>query len=397
MEKIKICNLTKIFSPHPQRALALLDQGLSKEDIFNQTGQAVGLSGVSFDVDEGEIVVVMGLSGSGKSTLIRCINRLIDPSRGQVFIDGVDITTLDHQELLTLRRQKFGMVFQHFALFPHRSIICNVEYGLEIQGVEKEKRHGKALEALKLVGLEGWEEAFPKQLSGGMQQRVGLARALAVEPDVLLMDEAFSALDPLIRGDMQNELVLLQDRVRKTILFITHDLDEALKIGNRVVLMKDGKVVQIGTPEEIITTPSNDYVKRFVENVDHSKVLTAQAVLIKPRAVAYPDSPPQVLFDKMKEQDISCIVAINHDETLEGVIHIDALRQATERGDKTVKELIVREISGVPLKTPVSRLISILANWHSMPLPVIDHQRKLQGIVVKSAVFSVLSKQRGNQ
>lgn len=396
MEKIKICNLTKIFSTHPQRALTLLDQGLSKEEIFNQTGQAVGLSEVSFNIREGEIVVVMGLSGSGKSTLIRCINRLIDPSRGQVFIDGVDITTLDHQALLKLRRQKFGMVFQHFALFPHRSILRNVEYGLEIQDVEEGKRREKALEALKLVGLEGWEEAFPRQLSGGMQQRVGLARALAIEPDILLMDEAFSALDPLIRGDMQNELVLLQDRMKKTILFITHDLDEALKIGNRVVLMKDGKVVQIGTPEEIITAPSNDYVKRFVENVDHSKVLTAQAVLVKPRAVAYPDSSPQILLDKMREQDMSCIVVINRDETLEGVIHIDTVRQATDRGDKTIKELIVREVSGVSPKTPVNRLITILADWHSMPLPVIDHQRKLQGIVVKSAVFSVLAKQRGN-
>ena len=276
MEKISVLKLSKIFGPHPERVFKLISQGTNKDDIFNQTGHAVGLANISFEVAEGEILVVMGLSGSGKSTLIRCINRLIEPTEGQILIDGIDITTLDHHALLELRRHKFGMVFQNFALFPHRNVLNNVEYGLEIQHVDKQLRQEKARSALKLVGLEDWEQAMPKQLSGGMQQRVGLARALAVEPDILLMDEAFSALDPLIRGDMQNELISLQKRMKKTIFFITHDLDEALKIGNRVVLMKDGQIVQVGTPEEIITAPANDYVKRFVENVDHSKVLTAQ-------------------------------------------------------------------------------------------------------------------------
>jgi glycine betaine/proline transport system ATP-binding protein len=301
-EKIKTENLTKIFGPHPEYAYPLLDQGLSKEEIRERTGQAVGLTDASFVVNEGEILVIMGLSGCGKSTLIRCLNRLVEPSRGHVWVDGQDITQFSHKELLELRRHKFGMVFQHFALFPHRSILANAEYGLEIQGVERGTREQKAREALSLVGLEGWENATPAQLSGGMQQRVGLARALAVDPDILLMDEAFSALDPLIRGEMQNELVSLQARVKKTIIFITHDLDEALKIGDRIILMKDGGIVQVGTPEEILTRPADSYVERFVEDVDKSKVLTARAVMMPVRAVAYAGDGPRTALHKMSDE-----------------------------------------------------------------------------------------------
>jgi glycine betaine/proline transport system ATP-binding protein len=273
MSKIQIQNLSKIFGKHPKRALNLLDQGVNKDDIFNQTGQAVGLANVCFDVNQGEILVIMGLSGSGKSTLIRCINRLVQPTCGKILIDNQDITHIPKKQLLALRRRKFGMVFQHFALFPHRNILQNTAYGLEIQRIDKKTREQQALDVLKLVGLEGWEHARPHQLSGGMQQRVGLARALAVDPDILLMDEAFSALDPLIRRDMQQELITLQQGVHKTIVFITHDLDEALRIGDRIVLMKDGQVVQIGTPKQIVTQPADQYVARFVENIDTSKML----------------------------------------------------------------------------------------------------------------------------
>ena len=391
MEKIRAVNLTKIFGPHPARALRLLEQGTNKDEIFNQTGQAVGLANVSFDVQEGEIVVVMGLSGSGKSTLIRCINRLIEPSEGQVFINGVDITTLDYQALLELRRHKFGMVFQHFALFPHRNILHNVEYGLEIQDIDKELRKEKARSALKLVGLEGWEEAMPSQLSGGMQQRVGLARALAVEPDILLMDEAFSALDPLIRGDMQHELVSLQNRMRKTILFITHDLDEALKIGNRVVLMKDGQVVQIGTPEEILTAPANDYVKRFVENVDKSKVLTAQSVLTPVPAVAYPDDAPRTVLDNLRNDNLSYLFVVKRDQTLEGIVRIETVSAAMERGDKTIAGLIDFEVPKVSPTEPLNVLIGILAKG-AWSVPVVDKELKLQGEVVNNRVLAALAK-----
>jgi len=392
MEKIRTDNLTKIFGENPKTALKLLSQGTHKDEIFNQTGQAVGLANVSFEVQEGEISVVMGLSGSGKSTLIRCINRLIEPSSGQVFIDGEDITTFDNQALLELRRHKFGMVFQHFALFPHRNILNNVEYGLEIQNVEQGLRQEKARESLKLVGLEGWEEAMPSQLSGGMQQRVGLARALAVEPDILLMDEAFSALDPLIRGDMQNELISLQERMKKTILFITHDLDEALKIGNRVVLMKDGQIVQVGTPEEILMTPANDYVKRFVENVDKTKILTAQSVLTPPTVIAYPDDDPRQVLDKMNNQELTNILVVQRvDKTLLGIVQAQAAKAAVERGDKTIANLIQQKVPTVTSTASLTKLIAILAEspW---PVPVVNEERQLQGIVVNRSVLAALAK-----
>lgn len=392
MEKIKVANVTKIFGSQPSLALQLLGQGLNKEEIFNKTGQAVGLANVEFNVQAGEIVVIMGLSGSGKSTLLRCLNRLIDPTEGNIWIDGVDITTLEHDALLTLRRQKFGMVFQHFALFPHRNIRRNVEYGLEIQEVPKEQRRLKATQALKLVGLEEWEEAMPGQLSGGMQQRVGLARALAVEPDILLMDEAFSALDPLIRGDMQEELIALQTRLQKTIVFITHDLDEALKLGNRVVLMKDGQVVQIGTPEDIISDPANDYVRRFVESVDKSKILTAKAVMIPPSIVAYPeDKPTTELLQRLKAAQLNGLFVVNHDQILQGMVRLESLQQAIERRDSTLQGILEITIPEIKSTDSLTQMISLLAQ-SSRPLPVVDKQRKLQGLVTDHTVLTALAK-----
>lgn len=392
MEKIKVANVTKIFGSQPSLALQLLGQGLNKEEIFNKTGQAIGLANVEFEVQAGEIMVIMGLSGSGKSTLLRCLNRLIDPTQGNIWIDGVDITTLDHDALLTLRRQKFGMVFQHFALFPHRNIRRNVEYGLEIQEVPEEQRRLKATQALKLVGLEEWEEAMPGQLSGGMQQRVGLARALAVESDILLMDEAFSALDPLIRGDMQEELIALQTRLQKTIVFITHDLDEALKLGNRVVLMKDGQVVQIGTPEDIISAPSNDYVKRFVESVDKSKILTAKAVMIPPTVVAYlNDKPTTGLLQRLKAAPLNGLLVVNQDQILQGMVRLEVLQQAIERGDSTLQSILETNIPEVKPTDSLKQMIALLAK-SSLPLPVVDKQRKLQGLVTDHTVLTALAK-----
>jgi glycine betaine/proline transport system ATP-binding protein len=391
MEKIRAVNVTKIFASRPQRALALLEQGRSKDEIFSQTGQAVGLVKVSFDVYEGEILVVMGLSGSGKSTLIRCINRLVEPTQGQIFIDGNDITALDHHALLELRRHKMGMVFQHFALFPQRNVINNVEYGLEIQQMDKLLRKDKARQALKLVGLEGWEEALPNQLSGGMQQRVGLARALAVDPDILLMDEAFSALDPLIRSDMQNELNSLQARMKKTILFITHDLDEALKLGNRVVLMKDGQVVQIGTPEEILTTPANDYVKRFVENVDKSKILTARSVLTETNIFAYLEEQPATVLRKMQTNKVASLFVVKPDNTLLGIVLAEVTRQAVERGDQSIANIIESQVPTVTATASLTQLILILTKW-PWPIPVVDKDNKLQGMVINNRVLMALAR-----
>ncbi len=264
-EKITVENLYKIFGSHPEKALKLCREGFSKDDIMEKTRQTVGIADVSFSVNEGEILVIMGLSGSGKSTLVRCINRLIEPSYGKIYLDGVDIVGLSREELRKLRQERFGMVFQHFALFPRRTVIKNVEYGLEIQNVPPDVRREKAAQALEQVGLKGWEDSYPEQLSGGMQQRVGLARALALDPDIMLMDEAFSALDPLIRRDMQDELLDLQERMQKTIIFISHDLDEALKLGDRIILMKDGKIVQEGTAEDILMNPADEYVESLLK------------------------------------------------------------------------------------------------------------------------------------
>lgn len=395
MDKVKVSvrNVCKIFGDHPKKALKMLKEGHSKAEILQKTGQAIGVANVSFDVYEGETLVIMGLSGSGKSTLVRCINRLNDITSGQLFIDDVDITQLNHQALLQLRRKKFGMVFQHFALFPHRTILQNAEYGLEIQGIPKAEREAKAREALELVGLAGWEDARPNQLSGGMQQRVGLARALAIEPDILLMDEAFSALDPLIRRDMQFELVSLQARVSKTIIFITHDLDEAINIGNRIVLMKDGEVVQIGTAEEILMSPANEYVERFVESVDVSKILTAQAVVAHPRAVAYVNDGPRTVLKKMEEESLSSIMVVNPSYIYQGVLTADEANAALKRGDKTIANTIQTNYVTGYNDTPLSTLITWLAESDdSIPVPIVDEKsQKLHGVVVKGAVLSALA------
>lgn len=389
MSKIKIEKLTKIFGPRPQQALRMLDEGASNADIRKKSGQAVGIADVSFEVKEGELLVVMGLSGSGKSTLIRCLNRLNEPTRGHIFVDGEDITRYDREQLLKFRQQKISMVFQHFALFPHRTIIDNAAYGLEIQGVEQAERHRRATEALELVGLKGWENAMPGQLSGGMQQRVGLARALAVDPDILLMDEAFSALDPLIRRDMQHEMISLQERMKKTIVFITHDLDEALQIGDRIVLMKDGRVVQIGTPEEILNNPANAYVERFVENVDMSRVLTARSVMTRARVVAFPADGPRTVLHKMNEENFGSLLVVRRDYTLLGAISLEAASEAAKAGRTSIEDLI-EEAPSVSPEEPLMNIINVMAEWRYIT-PVTDENNKVLGVVTRTALLSALA------
>jgi len=277
--KISCKGIWKIFGPHPQRILADLDQSLSREEIKEQTGHVVAVKNVSFDINKGECFVVMGLSGSGKSTLVRCISRLIEPTSGQVIINGQEVTEMARKELLELRRHKMAMVFQHFGLFPHRKVIDNISYGLEVRGMGKQERADRAMEMCELVGLGGWDQCYPRELSGGMQQRVGLARALAVDPEILIFDEPFSALDPLIRREMQDELLELQDKLQKTMVFITHDFLEAIKMGDHIAIMKDGEISQIGTPEEIVANPADDYVREFAEDVPRYKVLSAGKVM----------------------------------------------------------------------------------------------------------------------
>ena len=387
MAKIEIEHLYKIFGKNAEKGLALARQGKAKADILEKTGCAVGVSDASLQIEEGEFVVVMGLSGSGKSTLLRCVNRLIEPTAGTVRIDGVDVTSLDDDGLRELRRKHFGMVFQRFALLPHRTVLANTEFGLEIQGMEKAERERKAREALALVGLEGWEASYPGQLSGGMQQRVGLARAMAVDPDILLMDEAFSALDPLIRRDMQEELLSLQSRMHKTILFITHDLDEALHLGDRIVIMKDAQVVQVGDPEEILTSPANAYVERFVEDVNVSKVLTAASVMHKASNVTYPKDGPKAALHTMYEVGISSLLVVDRDRKLLGIVNAEDCARLAEAGKKDLMEILDRE---VPRVTPDTGLSDLFAQPR-FPVAVVNDEGRLVGIVIRGALLAALA------
>ncbi|SBV35187.1 glycine betaine transporter subunit; ATP-binding compoent of ABC superfamily [uncultured Stenotrophomonas sp.] len=392
MQKIRIEHLTKIFGPRPAEALALLERGKSHAEI-RETGHAVGIADVSFDVGEGELLVIMGLSGSGKSTLLRCLNLLNTPTGGSIFIDGEDVTRFDRTQLLDLRRRKISMVFQHFALFPRRTVAENAAYGLEVQGVDATERRARAVEALELVGLKGWEDALPTQLSGGMQQRVGLARALTVKSDILLMDEAFSALDPLIRRDMQQELASLQRKMKKTIVFITHDLDEALEIGDRIVLMKDGRVVQIGTPEEILNHPANAYVERFVEHVDMSRVLTAKSIMGRARDVARPDDGPRTVLHKMTEGNDTSMLVVDRDYTLVGTVTLDALDEAVRAGKQSIAELIQRDVPTLAAETACTDIINLMAEW-PYRLPVVDDEHKLLGVVTRPRLINALAQTR---
>ncbi|MGQ7279363.1 MULTISPECIES: quaternary amine ABC transporter ATP-binding protein [Brevibacillus] len=388
MPKIKVENLTKIFGRQPHRAFDYLKQGRSKQDIFKETGLTVGVNQVSFEVEAGEIFVIMGLSGSGKSTLVRLINRLIEPTAGRILIDGEDIVGMNAEQLQQVRRKKLGMVFQKFALFPHRTVLENVEFGLEVQNIPKKEREEKAKNALALVGLSGWENSMPDQLSGGMQQRVGLARALANDPDVLLMDEAFSALDPLIRKDMQDELLELQTTMQKTILFITHDLDEALKIGDRIALMKDGAIVQIGTPEEILTNPANEYVEKFVEDVDRSKVLAAEHVMKRAETITL-DKGPRVALQLMKDRGVSSLYVVDKKKRLIGVVKADAVNAAS-REAKTLEDVMDREVPTVSANTLLNEMFDLVA-FSDIPVAVTGEQNRLLGVVVKGAVLGGLA------
>jgi len=301
--KVSCQDVWKVFGPHPETIKKELEAGLSRSEILMKTGHVVAVREVSFNVREGEIFVIMGLSGSGKSTLVRCLSRLIEPTQGRILVNGEDVRNMNDEQLRELRRHKMSMVFQRFGLFPHRRVVDNVAYGLEVQGVDKKSRLKQAHEVLELVGLRGWEQHYPHELSGGMQQRVGLARALAVDPEILLCDEPFSALDPLIRRDMQNELLRLQKMMRKTLIFITHDFLEALKLGDHIAIMKDGELVQIGSPEEIVAHPVNDYVREFTKDAPRIKVLTARAVMQPaPNGDSSIDSMPCTSPDTTLEQ-----------------------------------------------------------------------------------------------
>ncbi len=391
MAMIEVKNLYKVFGKNPERALTLLEQGLSKEEIMEKTKLTVGVQNVSFEVQRGESFVVMGLSGSGKSTLVRCLNRLIEPTHGTVVIDDKDVTRMDSDELRTLRRDKLGMVFQSFAIFPHKTVLDNAAYGLKVMGLSHEERSKKARETLEMVGLVGYEDAYPSALSGGMQQRVGLARALATDPEILLMDEAFSALDPLIRKEMQSELLELQDQMRKTIVFITHDLDEALRIGDRIAMMREGEIVQIGTPEEIMMSPSAGYVEKFVEDVDRSQLLTAEMIMKKPTStLVYPKDGPRTALRKMDTYDISSVFVVDRDNKLLGIVSAEDALSAAKSGHSSLESILVSDIPKVAPETQLREMFSMLTG-KNLPLAVVNSEGRFLGIVLRGAVMAKLA------
>jgi len=389
---IEVKDLSKIFGKRTKDAAKLLDEGYSKEEILNKTGCTVAVNKANFEVKEGEFFVIMGLSGSGKSTLIRLLNRLIEPTEGSILIEGKDISNLNKHDLLNIRREKLSMVFQSFALFPHRTILENAEFGLEIQNIDKEERHKKAQEALEMVGLGDYADQYPEQLSGGMQQRVGIARALTNDPEVLLMDEAFSALDPLIRKDMQDEMVEIQAKMKKTIVFITHDLDEALRLGDRIALMKDGAIVQIGTPEEILVNPANDYVEKFVEDVDRAKVLTARHVMKRPETVNIDRHGPRVALERMRAEGLSSILVVDNNRKLQGYVTTEDVVKARDKDVRDLYNILQTDIKKVSKDTAMTDIFPMI---HDTPIPiaVTDKEEKLVGILVRGAVIAGLAKE----
>lgn len=384
-------DLVKIFGDKPSKALDMLQKGFSKEEILVQTRQTVGIHNINFEINEGEIFVLMGLSGSGKSTVMRCLNLLIKPTSGTIAIDGRDITKASKEEILEIRRKKINMVFQGFALFPHRTVLDNVAFGLEIQNIPLEERRDKAMEVIEMVGLKGWENNYPSQLSGGMQQRVGLARALASDPEIILMDEAFSALDPLIRKEMQDELLEIQNSLNKTIVFVTHDLDEGLKIGDRIALMKDGTIVQIGTPEDILTNPGNDYVKKFVEGVDVSKVLTAEGVMKPPYPFVTKKDGPRLALRMMQENGISSIFVVNRERVLDGIVLAEDAHRAIKERKENLTDIIISDVPSVRPDTSIKDVIPVIAD-SPLPVAVTRDDGKFVGILVKGTVLAGMAR-----
>jgi glycine betaine/proline transport system ATP-binding protein len=389
--KLEIQDLTKIFGRRRKEAQKLLENHHSKDEILEKTGCTVGVNKASLKIMKGEVFVVMGLSGSGKSTLLRCLNRLIEPTSGKIILDGIDITNVELEKLRQIRRTEMSMVFQHFGLLPHRTVASNVSFGLEIQGVKENECRKKALDVIGTVGLDGYEDMMTGELSGGMQQRVGLARALATDPEILLMDEAFSALDPLIRRNMQDELIDLQEKVHKTIVFITHDLDEALKLGDRIAIMKDGLIVQIGTPEDILTNPANDYVKAFVEDVDSSKVITASAIMFKhPERIMDPKDGVGLAIRVMKKNGINCLPVTDSNNNFEGYVHIDTVVKHKKEGGHTLEGIIDPEVPKCLPDTPIADLLPLVIS-SDLPIAVVNSKGKLEGIVSKPSVISEIT------
>ncbi len=394
VKPIRLEGLTKIFGPRQKRALQMLDEGADKDEILQKTRATVGVNNVSFEVNEGEVFVVMGLSGSGKSTLVRCLNRLIQPTRGEVNIYGEDVVEMDDERLRELRLHTVSMVFQSFGLLPHLNVEENVAYGLRVRGVSQEERLAQAKNTLEAVGLGDWAKSRIGELSGGMQQRVGLARALATDPKIMLMDEPFSALDPLIRREMQKELMDLQSELSKTIVFITHDLDEALQLGDRIAVMKDGRIHQIGTPEDILRNPATDYVAEFVEGVNPWGVIKAEHIMDHPQALAFTSDGPRTALRRMRLERLSSVFVVDHQRHLVGIITADAALKALDEDAEDIDPYVERDIPTIDTERTLEELVPIGATTQ-YPLPVVNESGRLLGVVVRSAILNGLTNQHG--
>ncbi|MDA2809060.1 glycine betaine/L-proline ABC transporter ATP-binding protein [Nocardiopsis sp. RSe5-2] len=389
MPAVRAENLYKVFGRRAAAAVEALSDGRHRDDIAD-LGVTAAVIDASFEVEPGEIFVVMGLSGSGKSTLIRMLNGLLPPTSGTVEIDGTDITGLKKAELRKVRSEKVSMVFQHFALFPHRSVADNAAYALEVRGVAREERQAKALEALELVGLKGWEDKLPGQLSGGMQQRVGLARALAADTDIILMDEAFSALDPLIRRDMQTQLLELQASLGKTIVFITHDLNEAMRLGDRICVLRDGRVAQIGTAQEILDHPANDYVATFTEDVDRTRVLTAASVMVPAAPYAAPTDTPHAVLRAMREHDRDFCFVLDADERLLGAVSAADAEAAKKKGADDIAGAVEPVEETTAPSAVLADLFSAAAR-SERPLAVVGTDDRMLGVIPRAALLDGLA------
>lgn len=384
---LSVKNLTKLYGLNKNEAVKMLKAGAEKSEVFKKTGVTSAIWDMSFDVKQGEIFVIIGLSGSGKSTVIRCLNRLHNPTSGNILFDGKEISKFSQKELIDFRRNKISMVFQNFGLMSHRDVISNIEYGLEIKGISKEEREKKAMEVLKMVGLEGLEHESINSLSGGMKQRVGIARALANDPEILLMDEPFSALDPLVRSDMQFELLSIQKKLKKTIIFITHDINEAFKLGDKVAIMKDSRLIQLDTPENMSANPADDYVRQFIDSADKTKVISVKQIMFNPSCIIRLKEGAGIAIREMKSNRVSSAYVIDNHMKFLGIITIDsALKCRNENG--FLSDYIIGEIPTTSSDTLINDILPIAVNT-KFPIAVID-DGELMGIVSKASILSTL-------
>ena len=391
---VRIEGLTKIFGRHHRKAAELFKAGKTREEVYKATQCSVGVHDINFTIRRGELFVVMGLSGSGKSTLIRTINRLIEPSDGKIFIDDTEVTALSRRQLRDLRRRRIGMVFQQFALYPHLTVLDNAAYALKIAGVPRETRRARAREVLALVGLADYADRYPDQLSGGMRQRVGIARALAADPEIIIMDEALSALDPLIRREMQNEIRALQKKLGKTVIFITHDLDEAIRLADRVLIMKDGEIAQLGTMEEILSHPANDYVAKFVNAADKTKVITAGSIMKPVYDYLHLSDGPQTMLQKIRESGLSSLFATNDQGVIYGLVWARKVREHMGEPNVTAQSMMDMNIKTINRSAPLKEVVMQMGE-STAPIAVVDDERRFLGVITSGALLACLASYNG--